>query len=36
MAVHKILAIRGEQEVGQVVITADVFEGGNQCDDYEE
>ena len=36
MAVNKILAIRGVQEVGRVVIPADVFEGGDQCDDDEE
>ena len=36
MAVNKILAIRGVQEVGRIVIPADVFEGGDQCDDHEE
>ena len=36
MAVNKILAIRGVQEVGRVVIPADVFEGGNQCDEHKE
>ena len=36
MAVNKVLAIRGVQEVGRVVIPADVFEGGDQFDDHEE
>ena len=36
MAINKILAIRGVQEVGRVAIPADVFEGGDQCDDHEE
>ena len=36
MAINKILAIREVQEVGRVVIPADVFEGGDQCDDHEE
>ena len=36
IAVNKILAIRGVQEVGPVVLPADVFEGGDQCNDHEE
>ena len=36
MAVNKILTILGVQEVGRVVIPADVFEGGDQCNDHEE
>ena len=36
LTVNKILAIRGVQEVGRIVTPADVFEGGDQCDDHEE